>query len=91
MASLEPVAAGFVVIPTKDRERRYVAFHRARKESSIPIDDALFELRISPEGKDVVLLPLRSFEAAKRIRKAFEEGAKAHERAERSRGGFKPV
>lgn len=91
MASLEPVAAGFVVIPTKDRERRYVAYYRDRGEGAIPLDDALFDLRTTPEGRDVILLPLRSFDAAKRVRMAFERGAQDHERAERARGGYKPV
>lgn len=91
MSSLEPVAAGFVVIPTKERERRFVAYHRDREESALPLDDALFELRTTPEGRDVILLPLRSFSAAKRVQKAFEDAARAHDRAMRSRGGFQPL
>ena len=91
MASLEPVAAGFVVIPTKEREKRYVAYYRDRQETAIPLDDALFELRSTPEGRDVILLPLRSFDAAKRVRISFRKGAQDHERAERARGGYKPV
>lgn len=91
MASLEPVAAGFMVIPTRERERRYLAYYRDRQETAIPLDDALYELRTTPRGRDVVLLPLRSFEAAKRVRRAFEKGAEDHDRAQRARGGFSPL
>jgi hypothetical protein len=88
MATLEPVAAGFIVIPSRDRERSLVAYYREQGAPTLPLDDALFELRATPEGRDVVLLPLRSYDAAKRVQKAFEQAAREHERAERARRKF---
>jgi hypothetical protein len=89
MASLQPVSAGFIIVPSRERERRYLAWYAGRDESTIPLEGALFELRISEEHRgDVVLLPLRSYEAATRMRKAFEGAARAHERAQKQRSRF---
>lgn len=91
MASLSPVAAGFVVNPSRERERRLIAFYRERGEAAIPLDDGLYELRKNQDGKDVVLLPLRSYDAAKRVRQAFEAAAREHEAAMRCRHGFRSL
>lgn len=91
MAGLEPVAAGFIVIPSRSKERRYVAYYRDRGEARVPLDDALFELRTTPEGKDVLLLPLRSYDAAVRLRKVFERAAREHDRATRKRRDMAPL
>ena len=88
MASLDPVAAGFAVSPTKDRERQYLAFLSDRGDKSVPLEDALFDLRVTGHGEFVILLPFRSFEAAKRLRKAFEQACKDHQKAERERASF---
>ncbi len=91
MASLQPVAAGFVVTPSRERERRYVRWYLERGEVSIPLDGALFELRANVNGKDLVLLPFRSYDAAVRMRKLFERAAREHERAEKQRGKLFPL
>lgn len=91
MAGLEPVAAGFIVIPSRARERRYVAYYRERGEARVPLDDALFDLRATPDGKDVLLLPLRSYDAAVRLRKVFERAAREHDRATRRRRDLSSV
>lgn len=91
MASLEPVAAGFAISPTRARERQYLAFLSDRGDRSVPLEDALYDLRVTGHGEFVILLPFRSFEAAKRMRKAFEKASKDHQKAARERAGFELV
>ncbi len=86
MASLLPVSAGFTVVPTRDRERDYLRFLVGRGESGVPLEEALYDIRTTDEGGHVMLLPFRSYEAAKRLLKAFETGCKNHQKAERLRG-----
>ena len=88
MANLEPVAAGFMVVPTRERERQYLTWYVSRGEPAVPLEDALFEVRTVPEGKHVVLVPFRSYDAAVRMRKLFERAAKEHQRAEKQRARF---
>ncbi len=91
MASLQPVAAGFSVTPTREREREYLRFLLRRNERAVPLDDALFEIRTAGDGLHVVLLPFRSYEAARRVLKAFERASKAHQKAERRREKIRPM
>ena len=85
MATLQPVTAGFIIVPSRERERHYLEFISEHGENSVPIDEALFELRETDEGGQVVLLPLRSYEAARRICNLFETGSKAHQKAQLAR------
>ena len=91
MANLEPVAAGFILVPTRERERQYLAWYVERGEVSLPLEEALFEIRSDAEGRDVVLVPFRSYDAAVRMRKLFERAAKEHHRAEKQRARFSSV
>jgi hypothetical protein len=77
MASLEPVAAGFTIVPTKDRERSFVRDHADRDQFQLALDGAQFEIRLTREDHWVVLIPFRSYDAASRVLKAFETAAKA--------------
>ncbi len=89
MASIQPVSAGFVIIPSRERERRYLKSYADRQEQAIPLDGALFEVRRADEQRGaVVLVPFRSYDAATRMRKAFERAARDHHRAEKQRGRF---
>jgi hypothetical protein len=88
MASLKPVAAGFAVIPTRDRERDYLQYLVLRGEPGVPLEEALYDLRTTEDGEHLMLLPFRSYDAAKRLLKAFEKACAAHEKAERQRARF---
>lgn len=89
MASLQPVAAGFSVVPTRDRERDYLRYIVRRGEPGVPLEEALFDVRTTDDGSHVMLLPFRSYDAAKRLLKAFEKAAKDHLKAERAWDQFK--
>ena len=91
MANLEPVAAGFTIVPVKDRERSYVQYYVAKETYQLPLDGALFEVRLSKEDVWVVLVPFRSYDAARRVLKDFENAARDHEKAERERAKLKEV
>ncbi len=85
MASLQPVAAGFSVVPTRDRERDYLRYLVRRGEPGVPLEEALFDVRTTDDGAHVMLLPFRSYDAAKRLLKAFEKACKDHQKAQRLR------
>jgi hypothetical protein len=89
MASLQPVSAGFSVIPSRDREREYLRFLVRRGEPGVPLEEALFDIRTAQDGSHVMLLPFRSYDAAKRLTKAFEQASRDHVKAERERDQFK--
>jgi hypothetical protein len=91
MASLQPVSAGFSVVPTRDRERDYLRYLVRRGEPGVPLEEALYDIRTTDEGGHVMLLPFRSYDAAKRLLKAFETGCKNHEKAEQRRAEFEPA
>lgn len=88
MASLLAVAAGFVVAPSRDREREYLDFLVDQAEGGVPLEGAIYDIRVGPAGERVVLLPLRSYETARRLLKLFEGASKAHRRAVRERRKF---
>jgi hypothetical protein len=78
VASLVPVAAGFTIVPSRDRERAYVRDLAEHEQYQLPLDGALFEIRLNKQDEWVVLVPFRSYDAASRVLKAFEQGAKDH-------------
>lgn len=88
MASLLAVSAGFSVVPSRDRERDYLRYLVRRGEPGVPLEDALFDIRTTDDGGHVMLLPFRSYEAARRLLKSFEKACKAHQKAERERERF---
>jgi hypothetical protein len=88
MASLKPVAAGFTVVPSRDRERDYLRYLVRRSEPGVPLEEALFDIRTTEDGTHVMLLPFRSYDAARRLLKAFEKAAKDHQKAEKERTRF---
>jgi hypothetical protein len=88
MASLQAVAAGFVVAPSRDREREYLEYLVDHGEGGVPLEGAIYDIRLSPTGERVVLLPLRSYETARRLLKLFESASKSHQKAERERRKF---
>lgn len=89
MATLQPVSAGFSVIPSRERERDYLRFLVRRGEPGVPLEEAMFDIRTTEEGSHVMLLPFRSYDAAKRLTKAFEQASRDHAKAERQRDDFK--
>jgi hypothetical protein len=91
VATLETVAAGFSLVPSRDREREYLRYYVGKEQFTLPLEGALFELRLTREDVWVVLLPLRSFDTAKRIQKAFEQAAKDHQAAMKARGKLGPA
>ncbi len=90
MASLQPVAAGFSVLPSRDRERDYLSYLVRRGEPGVPLEEALFDIRTTDDGGHVMLLPFRSYDAAKRLLKAFEKACKSHQKAAKQRELFEP-
>ncbi len=88
MASLQPVSAGFTVVPSRDRERDYLQYLVGRGEPGVPLEEALYDIRTTDEGGHVMLLPFRSYDAAKRLLKAFEKGCKNHQKAQKRRAEF---
>ena len=88
MATLQAVAAGFVVAPSRDREREYLEYLVDQGEGGVPLEGAVYDIRVDPAGERVMLLPLRSYETAKRLAKAFEGASKSHQKAERERRKF---
>ncbi len=73
------------MVPTRDRERDYLCYLVRRGEPRVPLEEALFDIRTTDEGGHVMLLPFRSYDAARRLLKAFERGCKSHQKAQRRR------
>jgi len=91
MASLLPVSAGFSVVPSREHEREYLRYLVRRGDPGVPLEEALYDIRTTAEGAHVMLLPFRSYDAAKRLLRTFEQAAKDHLKAERERGQFKAL